>query len=363
MSSVIIEIKNEYLNHLVNLLSPMILHGLQSIYNEALEIDKKNNLDAILKVFQTCLKSIISWNHETIHRETKRIITTIRIANKHNSMSSFDETNLINLIKVTLKSYIQVLTFTIKNPSLMLTNYYNNIELSKFIHLVYIECASVFWNNPYLLYHNYPPIELKKNQRESLIIIKDCIRESLKKLLPLSEIINSYLISDSIEIIEDINQSDENQNIKPKSQINTLFYNKNNSSNTIESKINIKNSDNEKKNKDINLKDSAIKSVIQSIVRDSNVDEDTIKSCKSAILNIINRKIDTTVSNNNIQKDTKKSVVKSIVSNDVNNTDILDDKIKNILSKDLAINESDMETSLINDNDGYQDIFSNSNLI
>ena len=51
------------------------------------------------------------------------------------------------------------------------------IKLSDFIHRVYIECVENS-NNPYLLYHVYEPIDLRK--RESINIIKESIRESIK---------------------------------------------------------------------------------------------------------------------------------------------------------------------------------------
>ena len=78
------------------------------------------------------------------------------------------------------------------NPRLEINNqiiidpkFYNHIKLPYFIHRVYIECAIELWNNPYLLYHDYPPIEIKRNHRDCILLIKDCIKETIRKLLPM----------------------------------------------------------------------------------------------------------------------------------------------------------------------------------
>jgi hypothetical protein len=102
---------------------------------------------------------------------------------------------LEDLIKATLKANIIVLTYnpTVSNQLKVDPQLYQNINIDDFIHKIYIECARELWNNPYLFYHNYPPIELKRNQRDSVILIKDCIKEALRKLLPVKHILSIYL--------------------------------------------------------------------------------------------------------------------------------------------------------------------------
>jgi GH35 family endo-1,4-beta-xylanase len=82
---------------------------------------------------------------------------------------------------------------TVKTQTKLDNSFYQNINVNDFIHKVYIECAREIWNNPYLLYHNYPPIEIKRNQRDCMNIIKDCIKEALRKLLPVKHILQVYL--------------------------------------------------------------------------------------------------------------------------------------------------------------------------
>jgi hypothetical protein len=184
MLNVLVETKNEYTTHLTNILTPLVFEGLQSVYKQSLDVAKNND---ILKIFQSFLKAIPKWNQVMIEKETNRII---------NSSHSYGWLN--DLIKATLKANLIVLMYnpTCKTQAKVEPVLYQNIKTCDFIHRVYIECARELWNNPYLLYHNYPPIEIKRNQRDCMNIIKDCIKEALRKLLPVKHILEIYLGED-----------------------------------------------------------------------------------------------------------------------------------------------------------------------
>jgi len=203
MINLLVETKQEYTTQLINVLTPLIYEGIQSIYIEVLEISIPDN---ILKNLQSALKKIPTWNNDTINNETNRIM---------NNSKSFSW--LEDLIKATIKSNIIVLTYNPCQEQVKLDpNHYQNIKINDFIHKIYIECAREIWNNPYLLYHKYPPIELKRNQRDTMILIKDCIKEAIRKCLPLKHILNIYLGEDvsygTIDIDKSISEV-EQQNL------------------------------------------------------------------------------------------------------------------------------------------------------
>jgi hypothetical protein len=175
----LIEIKQEYTTQLINILTPLIYEGIYSIYFPLIEISCPDN---ILIDFQQHLQQTPNWSPQKIEEETDRI--------KTNSKSYMW---LEDLIKATLKSYIIVLTYNPSSNEKIDPGSYKNIKIHDFIHKIYIECAREFWNNPYLFYHNYPIIELKRNHRDSISIIKDCIKEALRKLLPLERMLKIYL--------------------------------------------------------------------------------------------------------------------------------------------------------------------------
>ena len=68
------ESKNEWCARLVNTLTPEIVQGLKSIFNESWKLCEDNDeLDKYLMTFQTFLTRVPKWNSEIIETERKRI--------------------------------------------------------------------------------------------------------------------------------------------------------------------------------------------------------------------------------------------------------------------------------------------------
>lgn len=178
MITLLVETKKEYMIQLNNILAPLIYEGLQSIYKDS---TKGNNS---LNSFQIGLKAVPKWTQDTIDKESNRILNFSKSC-----------TYLEDLLKATVKANIIVLTYntSLQNQHKIDPTYYKDIKFNDFIHKCYIECARQLWNNPFLFYHEYPPIELKRNQRDSIILIKECIAEAIRKLLPLKHILEMYL--------------------------------------------------------------------------------------------------------------------------------------------------------------------------
>ena len=174
----LIETKKEYTIHLINELTPLIYEGIASIYEEA---KNNSNDNEELKLFQSLLRKIPTWNEYLIEQETSRII-------KNSSKSDIIE----DLINAVIKSNIMILTNTPpeKKDNLQIKH---DISTSKFIHNSYIEVARNIFQNPYLFYHKLNSFELKKNQRESYDVIKKSIEQSIRKLLPMNVILQNYL--------------------------------------------------------------------------------------------------------------------------------------------------------------------------
>lgn len=389
MLNFLVETKNEYTTHLINILTPLVFEGLLSIYKEAQEIAGPDN---VLKIFQTFLKRIPKWNQTIIEKETNRII---------NSSHSYGW--LGDLIKATLKANLVVLMYnpTVKAQTKLDNTFYQNVNVNDFIHKVYIECAREIWNNPYLLYHNYPPIEIKRNQRDCMNIIKDCIKEAIRKLLPVKHILQIYL-GEEMELINDNDNDNFEKVMSEAEEKNLTKLIQKDLANDKVLEINYSGSDAKENKSKTSIEtpkpDNAIGSVGEQNIGKSS-DEKTIGS---RILNIINQNsLDTsdvasllssdknsnnksgnspTSSNTNANnksstsesmgdlKQSIKNLEESLKPNKESagkNPESIDDKIKKILQKDLAT-DSDLETSLNysqEDNDNkYQEIFSNSNV-
>jgi hypothetical protein len=387
MLNFLVETKNEYTTHLINILTPLIFEGLLSIYKEAQDIAGPDN---VLKIFQTFLKRIPKWNQTIIEKETNRII---------NSSHSYGW--LGDLIKATLKSNLVVLMYnpTVKTQTKLDNSFYQNINVNDFIHKVYIECAREIWNNPYLLYHNYPPIEIKRNQRDCMCIIKDCIKEAIRKLLPVKHILQIYLGED-IELNNDNDNFERAMSEAEEKNLTKLIQKDLANDKVLE--INYSGSDAKETKSKATIEtpkpDNGNNSIGEQIATNVNKTSDE-KTIGSRILNIINQnsldtsdvasllssdKADTAKSGSNSSKkpqsstsdsesmgDLKQSIrnleesLKPNKNTNGKNPESIDDKIKKILQKDLAT-DSDLETSLNysqEDNDNkYQEIFSNSNV-
>lgn len=187
----LIETKHEYTTHLVNSIFQLIYDGLQNIYEEARK-NAKNNEE--LKIFQILLSGVPKWNPALIDTEYQRII---RVNNLGKTIE--------DLLKAVIKSNIVVLTNTNMVYSEELLKELNiQDDFKNFIHLVYIECARSFYNTPFLFSHRDTPIDIKRNQTEILKIIQECIKNAIRKMIPLQITIKTYLENNNTKVANDL---------------------------------------------------------------------------------------------------------------------------------------------------------------
>jgi hypothetical protein len=187
----LIETKQEYTIHLVNSIFSLVYDGLQNIYEEAKK-NAKNNDE--LKIFQILLSGVPKWNPTIIDTEYQRIL-------RLNNLGKTIE----DLLKAVIKSNIVVLTNTnIDYNDQLLKELNIQDDFKNFIHLVYIECARSFYNTPFLFSHRDTPIDIKRNQTEILKIIQECIKNAVRKMIPLQITIKTYLENNNSKIPNDL---------------------------------------------------------------------------------------------------------------------------------------------------------------
>lgn len=416
MLNLLVETKNEYTLQLIYILKLLIFEGFVSIYKQSLEVHKINpNSNDILKIFQDFLKGIPKWNQDIIDKETDRILSSTQSGGWLN-----------DLIKATIKANIVVLMYnpTNKKQAPIDPKYYQNIKISHFIHKIYIECARELWNNPYLMYHNYPPIEIKRNQRDCLNIIKDGIKETIRKLLPVKHILKIYLAEDMEEndmddLIERGMSEMEERNLKKLVEKDLKDDMKGGKYSTFDEKVLIEsNSENKtigskildilNKKPNIQMSDIA-ENVSDDITNESNSilktnknisNDDTVPSATSATSATSTAPSTTSIIQDTINIDNKKTIIKissdkaissssenkiiNKISDKLQNSETiselentirefsvknknnnLDDKVTSIL-KNQGNTDTDLETSLNysqDDTDRYQEIFTNATML
>jgi hypothetical protein len=196
----IVDIKNIYTDFLLNMLSPLVFEGIKSMYNKAILVEKdyekamledeKITNPGVLKIFQHFLKGIPSLNINLIEAEM------IRIRDTSKNADIFEK-----LIRAVFKSYIILLTYNASGKECILVRekYHDRIDIKDFIHKIYIESAKHFYNNPELFWHNFPSLEIKKNHAQCIDIIKNAIKESILKVIPLNDILTEYLRNEYIQ--------------------------------------------------------------------------------------------------------------------------------------------------------------------
>ena len=342
MLNFLVETKQEYTIQLINVLTPLVYEGLQSIYQEVVNISTSDN---ILKNFQTFMQRIPKWNNDIINSETQRIM------NNSKSYSWLED-----LIRATLKANIIVLTYnpTVRQQIKIDPSLYQNIKINDFIHKIYIECARELWNNPYLFYHQYSPIELKRNQRDSILLIKDCIKEAIRKLLPVKHILQIYLG-------EDLEADLPNENFERSiSEVESRNLNK-----LIQKDLYQENDKQKLFQENVYQMNGGFKEL--DLKSDMNIQspekiEDT-NTVGSKILGIINNKdikLTENITSDNKFIDNKINNALNELENksetSINNINTNDEKIKKIIH-----NLDESETSIYNNkNDAFQEVFSNS---
>ena len=175
------ESKNEWCSRLVNTLTPAIIDGLRSIYNESLQLCIENDEeDKYLMTFQTFLSRIPQWNAAIIKAERERIETTT-------NCGYLEE--LITCVHV-----IQLKALTCVRVGAKQKKVDIDIPSSDgFIHKVYVNSARKVYTNIYLFEKDIPPLDIQKNSRELEIIIKESILNSIRDTMPIDKILVAYM--------------------------------------------------------------------------------------------------------------------------------------------------------------------------
>ena len=99
-----------------------------------------------------------------------------------------------------MKSTIILLTYNASGQQCKIVNekIHEKIDSKEFIHKIYVECAKQFYANPELFWHQYPSIELKRNQQACFDIINKSMSIAIKQSIPMNDIIEEYLKNDYI---------------------------------------------------------------------------------------------------------------------------------------------------------------------
>ena len=202
--SAISQAKHEYSMNLVNILTPLLIEGIKSIFKEAWELCISNEEKGkYLMTFQNFLTRVPKWNQTIINGETERIISQ--------SGCSYLE-DLVTCVHI---SQLKILT------SIRVANKQKKVDievpkLSDFIHKVYIKFARKLYSNVYLFELQIPSLQIQKNNRECEILCNECILNVVRDSMPIEKILRAYI--DQTEEEEIISEKTIEKKIEPESQ-------------------------------------------------------------------------------------------------------------------------------------------------
>ena len=197
------ESKNEWCARLVSLLTHHIVVGVDSIFNEAVNICvNEEEENKYLMTFQNLLSSIPNWNPTIIEQERKRI--------ENDSGCKYLE-DLITTVHIIQLKALTCIRVGQKQKKIDI----NIPSIDKFIHNIYINVARKLYTNIYLYERDLYPLQIQKNKHEVEFLIKEAILLTIRDNIPVERILQCYMEeNEEVEIPNEVP-------VEPKENVST----------------------------------------------------------------------------------------------------------------------------------------------
>lgn len=189
------ESKNEWGARLLTILTPLVIEGFRSIFDESYKLCKDNNeVEKYLMTFQNFITRIPKWNSSIIETEKKRIID-------RSGCHYLEE--LVTCIHIIQLKLLTAMRVGQKQKKVDI----NIPKLDDFIHKIYINVARKIYKNVYLFELNTQPLQIQKHNRELEIIVQECILNAVRDSIPVESILKVYM-DETVEedVIEEIHE-------------------------------------------------------------------------------------------------------------------------------------------------------------
>jgi hypothetical protein len=198
------ESKNEWGARLLTVLTPLIIEGFKSIFDESYKLCKENDeTDKYLMTFQNFITRIPKWNATIIETERKRII-------ERSGCSYLEE--LVTCIHIIQLKLLTAMRVGQKQKKIDI----NIPKLDDFIHKAYINVARKVYKNVYLFELHTSALQVQKHNRELEIIVQECILNAVRDSIPVESILKAYM-DETVEedVVEEIKEEVLEKPVKP----------------------------------------------------------------------------------------------------------------------------------------------------
>ena len=175
------ESRNEWCARLINIITPLVIEGFRSIFDESWKLCEENDeLEKYLMTFQNFLARVPKLNPNIVTEETNRIVE------KSNCGYLTDLISCVHIIQLKSLTCMRV------------GNQQKKIDISvpsleSFIHKIYINTARKMYTNIYLFEKNITPLQIQKHNRELELIVREQILNSIRDNIPVEDILKVYL--------------------------------------------------------------------------------------------------------------------------------------------------------------------------
>ena len=189
------ESKNEWGARLLTILTPLIIEGFKSIFDESVTLCKSNGeMEKYLMTFQNLITRIPKWNAAIIETERKRII--------EKSCCNYLE-ELVTCVHIIQLKILTAMRVGQKQKKIDI----NIPKLDDFIHKAYINVARKIYKNVYLFEISAVPLQVQKHNRELEIIVQECILNAVRESIPIEGILRAYM-DETVEedVVEEIKE-------------------------------------------------------------------------------------------------------------------------------------------------------------
>ena len=191
----LIETRNEYVEHIQDILGIAISKRINKIWEES-----GNNI----KKFQSELTQIKKWNNNIINEEYKKIVKYTKCK------------YLYNLIKIIIINTIKIKIYEYRDQ-------FDNIKIKipaaeDYIHKCYMNIASFSWKNAYLFVNKgIKDVEYQNNLNIIEENIKIIIKKTFRDFIPYDEILDQIdeSLTDNVSQFKDESDTKKSKEIEP----------------------------------------------------------------------------------------------------------------------------------------------------
>lgn len=204
------ESRNEWSARLISILTPLVMEGVNSIFEESWNMCRDNNeKDKYLMTLQNLLSRVPKWNDAILEKEYNRILE------KSNCTYLSDLLSCVHVIQ------LKILTCMRAGKEQKKVD----IDIPKFntfLHHIYINVARKIYTNIYLYEQDISPLQRQKYNREIEIIVQEAIITTIRQNMPIEELLKAYIdehveedieeeISEKTYKVENTEKNDEKQ--------------------------------------------------------------------------------------------------------------------------------------------------------